>query len=182
MAALPAAARVIRRRRYDPAVATDVLVEVPKVCSRCGEEKAETEFYEYTDTRGVKRRMRKCKKCHVAVAREWHKRNPYKKRMADSRYARRHLRRRRAKNRGLTEEELDALEAAHAGRCAICAADVGAALRIDHDHATGLIRGMLCNGCNVGLGAFGDDPARLRAAAEYLEEQDAGANASDIAA
>lgn len=40
---------------------------------------------------------------------------------------------------------------------------------IDHCHRTGVIRGVLCSGCNSGLGLFDDDPARLRAAAEYLE-------------
>lgn len=53
--------------------------------------------------------------------------------------------------------------------CAICAAIdelVG-----DHDHATGKPRGILCRNCNLALGNMADDPARLRAAADYLERQ-----------
>jgi hypothetical protein len=42
-------------------------------------------------------------------------------------------------------------------------------LHIDHDHATGVVRGVLCNDCNLGLGRFRDEPALLRKAADYLE-------------
>jgi hypothetical protein len=40
---------------------------------------------------------------------------------------------------------------------------------MDHDHATDQLRDLLCTDCNIGLGCFGDDPARLRAAALYVE-------------
>jgi hypothetical protein len=67
------------------------------------------------------------------------------------------------------------------GRCAICgAAEAGGRYNtwhIDHDHGCcdggsscgRCVRGLLCNKCNLALGYFMDDPARLRAALDYLE-------------
>ena len=57
-----------------------------------------------------------------------------------------------------------------AERCAICGAPPTAQKRLslDHDHATGLDRGMLCQPCNIGLGQFRDDQHRLLAAVAYL--------------
>jgi len=42
-------------------------------------------------------------------------------------------------------------------------------LSIDHCHETGIVRGMICGACNLGLGHFKSDPELLRAAALYLE-------------
>jgi Recombination endonuclease VII len=50
--------------------------------------------------------------------------------------------------------------------CPIC---LGEATCIDHDHATGAVRGRICGPCNFGIGNFKDDPATLKRAAEYLE-------------
>lgn len=42
---------------------------------------------------------------------------------------------------------------------------------IDHDHKTGKIRGIVCMGCNIGLGMFKDSIESLRAAINYLEKK-----------
>jgi len=41
-------------------------------------------------------------------------------------------------------------------------------LVVDHCHDDGRVRALLCQGCNVGLGGFGDNPERLERAAEWL--------------
>jgi hypothetical protein len=64
---------------------------------------------------------------------------------------------------------MTALLARH-GVCAICGVGQWGKKgpQIDHDAATGRVRGVLCVNCNNGLGRFHDDPVRLRAAADYL--------------
>lgn len=54
------------------------------------------------------------------------------------------------------------------GRCAICDRVLDSRPHLDHDHATGAIRGLLCASCNLGLGFFRDSHALLVGAAYYL--------------
>ena len=43
------------------------------------------------------------------------------------------------------------------------------AVAVDHDHLTNEFRGLLCNGCNKGLGLFRDNIQSLNNAIKYLE-------------
>jgi hypothetical protein len=84
--------------------------------------------------------------------------------------SRRSRRRLRLKNRfGISLENYDALLAKQEGACAICKKKFARSLCVDHCHTTGLIRGLLCNKCNRGMGFFEDDAARIRAAIVYLK-------------
>jgi len=72
------------------------------------------------------------------------------------------------KRYGLTEEQYAAL----GGKCHICGLEKhahGYRLHVDHDHATGKVRGLLCNGCNTGIGGLKHDVETMRKAISYLE-------------
>jgi Recombination endonuclease VII len=67
---------------------------------------------------------------------------------------------------GITAGEADEMLAEQGGLCAICRN--APAVHVDHDHATGAVRALLCFNCNGGLGQFKDDPAVLRTAVDYV--------------
>lgn len=68
---------------------------------------------------------------------------------------------------GLSIAEYEALLIAQSGRCSVC--DVPLKLPfVDHCHVKGHVRGMLCRGCNSGIGFFKDSPTLLRSAIQYL--------------
>lgn len=89
--------------------------------------------------------------------RAWRRANPEK-----------HLAQRRRHRYGIGQDEVDALLEAQGHRCKIYQAPAPNCL--DHDHATGAVRGMLCHLCNVGLGHFRERAKYLRAAIRYLRQ------------
>jgi hypothetical protein len=81
---------------------------------------------------------------------------------------------------GISSTEFEELLRSQGGGCALCGADDShphphpltgekVSLAVDHDHETGLVRGILCHIHNRGIGLFSDDPDMLRRAAAYLE-------------
>jgi len=80
---------------------------------------------------------------------------------------------------GLTYERYLEMLIAQDYRCAICRkpetvishrSGVVKNLAVDHDHATGTVRGLLCTACNNGLARFRDNPTLLSRAITYLFE------------
>lgn len=77
---------------------------------------------------------------------------------------------------GITPDEYRAMLVTQGGRCAVCGDEpppdgikASSRLHVDHDHATGMVRALLCNRCNRGIGYMRDRPDLLRLAAEYVE-------------
>ena len=73
---------------------------------------------------------------------------------------------------GITLEQYKELLVLQNNGCAICGRieePDGRRLAIDHCHATGDVRGILCNNCNNGLGSFGDSIDGMLRAIEYLK-------------
>lgn len=80
------------------------------------------------------------------------------------------------RNYGISGEQVARMLEAQGHVCAICRLPETKiikgrviALSVDHCHAQGHVRALLCAACNTGLGAFRDNPDLLRAAISYLE-------------
>lgn len=93
---------------------------------------------------------------HRAKVKQWRAAKPQLERAAN-----------RRRRYGVTQEAFDAALVAQDGKCQICRAPNPSC--VDHDHATGRFRGLLCSPCNAGLGLLRDDPERILAAIRYLE-------------
>lgn len=92
-------------------------------------------------------------------------------------------RRKWLKHYGLTVEQYEAMVQRQGNCCAICGngPTIGKTLCVDHDHRTGKVRGLLCNTCNVGMGALKDDPELVWLAFAYLVEYADDDNTSTVA-
>jgi hypothetical protein len=83
-----------------------------------------------------------------------------------------HEQRRRLRKYGLTQHEYDQLLVAQGGRCRTCGTDEPGVKGwcIDHCHRSGQVRALLCSRCNTVLGLANEDPAVLRALADFAEQ------------
>lgn len=110
-------------------------------CTQCGE-KDPTQFYATSVW---------CKRCHKEATHQS-----------------------RLRKLGMTPEDEARLLDAQAGCCAVCKRDgklFGRAFHMDHDHATGRARGLLCGRCNQVLGRCEDDAGLLLVLASYVTNQ-----------
>lgn len=103
----------------------------------------------------------------AVYAQKWRNANPEKVKNADLK-----------KMFGITLQDYQRMAEVQNHRCAICGEletgtdkqGVPRRMPVDHCHATGKIRELLCSACNKALGGFRDRPDLLRKAAEYVEK------------
>ena len=72
---------------------------------------------------------------------------------------------------GITLEKKKSMFLGQHGKCAICLVVFSklSSAHVDHDHKTGVVRGLLCGNCNNGLGRFKDSHEFLESASKYLK-------------
>lgn len=142
-----------------------------KRCSCCGEVKPTTEFTRQKNRYGKWVFHSWCRECNKKRYKKYRKDNPEKCKRA---YSNSKLK----KKYGLTPEDLERMLRDQDNKCAICGKELflhGASVdnskiaRVDHNHETGEIRGLLCNDCNRGIGLLKDNPLFLANAIKYLE-------------
>lgn len=137
-----------------------------KQCTRCKEIKTLDLFFKNVNTKDGHACY--CKLCQYNERQVYRKSSKGKKRLAESR---RKYELRSKFNMSVDDyfemyEEQD-------GRCKICydrQHSYRAHLAIDHCHKTGIIRGLLCNSCNVGIGNLKDSPKVLKRAIAYIKK------------
>lgn len=163
-----------------------------KRCRLCGETKPLTAFYKAAGC--VDGRRGECAACFQALAVRRKQERPELRRTAVERTTRwrrdnaehyetyrrayqqtdvykRSLRNSHLKAKyGMTVDGYAVMLEVQGGRCAICRRlpREGQALRVDHDHRTGRVRGLLCFTCNAALGQLHDAPELVRRAEVYL--------------
>lgn len=151
-----------------------------KLCPDCAQTLPLDEFFAAPKRRDG--RATYCKPCHSIRNRRWGRENQerlkesrteanrrFKERHPDyrppsSRYSRAN---RLWREYRLTEEDWDAMYEAQDGRCGSCG-QAPQNLVVDHDHATGQIRSLLCHNCNTAEGMLKSDPRRIQALLDYV--------------
>ncbi|MBM7770607.1 hypothetical protein JOD54_000811 [Actinokineospora baliensis] len=130
-----------------------------KTCTRCAEEKPLAEYYHRPDSRDGRRSA--CSSCCRAASTARHRAN--RDRTRDRRYLHRY---------GITADQVDRMRAEQRYRCAICNRHedrLPLGLMVDHCHSADIVRGLLCNECNSGLGQFRESIDLFHTAIAYLQ-------------
>ncbi len=133
-------------------------------CLECCEFKEIGSFYH---NKQLNKPYSKCKACVCARNKKWRD-EPKNRIRKNEGNKRNHL----LRTFGLKWSDYTDMHEDQQGLCMICnKPQSGRKLAVDHNHSTGEVRGLLCDGCNRGLGYFKDNPALLEGAITYLRNK-----------
>ena len=142
-----------------------------KTCTVCGVEKTRADF----NKNGAGLSCR-CKPCDSAKTTAWKRANPKKNaensrkwREANPANPEKVAENKRRSRYGLEPHQYDAMLVDQSGACAICFAGFDKTPYVDHCHDSGKVRGLLCQGCNTGIGMLKDSQINLHSAIRYLK-------------
>lgn len=159
--------RATRVPKYAPVV--DGVLQ----CSKCKEFKPTDEYV--PDGRKANGRKSRCRTCSYQATAAWRAKNREHLRTTQVAYELATKRRSWLKTKyGLTVEQFEAMVTTQGNVCALCHQPQNPKFRyldVDHCHATGEVRGLLCRHCNTAIGHFRDDPELLMRAAAYIRGQ-----------
>lgn len=106
-----------------------------------------------------------CLPCQSSYSKNWYSKNWHSVKETEKK--------KRVNSYGISVEEYDRAVVEQGNKCKICSTSFATVLpRIDHCHKTGIVRGLLCNQCNAGLGMFRDNLSNLEKAIGYLRDED----------
>lgn len=137
-----------------------------KICRKCGIEKANKYFG--VNNRYFDNLQRICKECYSIERKNSYSAEEARRKWKRNKYSTPEFAEdRRLKSAyGISKELRDFISRRQNDACAICGRIIK--LVVDHDHTSGIVRGLLCSKCNLGLGSFNDNIDMLRDAYQYL--------------
>ncbi len=73
------------------------------------------------------------------------------------------------RNYGMSLIEVESMLLSQECKCAVCSMSIDMSSKhVDHCHTTGVVRGLLCHNCNIGIGMMRDNPDIMRNAITYI--------------
>ena len=155
------------KRTYDVEHGSQKIREGRKKCSSCHQSKFLNDFWK--DKHASTGFSCQCKSCKGEKHKQWRDSGGG----IESRT--RAYRRRSWKQHGINIniEEYDNLFSQQKGKCAICGrhqSEMKFRLAVDHNHTTGLVRGLLCNKCNFVVAAIESNGDKIEKAKSYIKD------------